>query len=238
MYYRTWLTKNRIATSRIAIDRMRHTAVAHIMTDCDDNQIAAFAPGATEIPYPLTQTTMKFFRNARCAIIGPSRPSDIMRQCRALKRARIPYIADPGQEIPALTSSQLLELIRGSEALFGNDYEIELIRQKIKHSRNQLIKRVKFLVITLGAKGSMIYQRDTAWKIAAAPPTRVVDPTGAGDAYRAGFIHGYIRGVPLETCGHIASLVARLPLAHYGTQEHALSPTDRAAIKKLLLHAA
>jgi adenosine kinase len=89
----------------------------------------------------------------------------------------------------------------------------------------------------LGAKGSLIYEGSRMIKIKAVKPSALVDPTGAGDAYRAGFIHGYVRGAPLAVCGAIASLVARLPVAHYGTQEHALTARDCVSIKKLLTRA-
>lgn len=232
-HYAVWLKKNRISTHSIEIDRARHTAVAHIMTDRDDNQITSFAPGATALPYALTPTARKQLASARLAIIGPSHPEDIMVKCRAFTRAHIPYFADPGQVIPILTPTNILELVRGAEALFGNDYEFELIKQKIKKTRTQLLHMVKFLVVTLGAKGSAIYQGPHIIKIQAILPTKFVDPTGAGDAYRAGFIHGYVRGAPLEVCGKIASLIARLPVAHYGTQEHTLSKADRVRINKL-----
>ena len=192
--YQTWLKARRIDARSIEIDRNRHTAVAHMITDLDDNQIAAFAPGATRLPYPVTAAQLKSYRDARLALVGPSHPSDIMRQCRAMQRAHIPYIADPGQEITALTRAQLLELIRNAEALFGNDYESELIQQKIKKTRSQLLRMVKFLVVTLGAKGSVIYTNNKAFAIPAVKPKRLIDPTGAGDAYRAGFIHAYVRG--------------------------------------------
>jgi adenosine kinase len=155
------------------------------------------------------------------AIISPGNVVDMVNAARAYKKLKIPYIADPGQQIPVLKAKELEELIDGAKALFVNDYEFELIIKTLKHKNTETLKQmVEILVVTYGAEGSVIYSGGEEIKIRAIKPRKVVDPTGAGDAYRAGFIKGLVNGWDLKKCGEMASWVAKWPVEYYGTQEH------------------
>ena len=132
----------------------------------------------------------------------------------------MPYFADPGQQIPALSREQLIRLISGAQGLFCNDYEFDLIRHKMKTSLEKLLIMTQMIIVTLGAKGSVIYNKNREIKVPAVKVRKIVDPTGAGDAYRAGFLKGLANNWSLKKCGQLAAWVAKHPVEHYGTQEH------------------
>lgn len=219
-HYKNWLVKNKIDISGVKIIKDKNTASAHVITDLDDNQITALHLETMGIPRGISALLIKTLQPINLAIISPGNIQDMLNSTRVYKKLKIPYIADPGQQIPALSAIQLKELIGGAKALFCNDYEIELIKQKIKKSRKQIEQIVEMLVITYGAEGSVIYSEGREIKIGIVKPKKVVDPTGAGDAYRAGFIKGLISGWDLKRCGELAAWVAKWPVEYYGTQEH------------------
>jgi adenosine kinase len=189
------------------------------MTDKADNQITGFYGGAKIQPPipPLSggQDAM--------AIVSPDWVARMIEYVKIFKRFKVPYIFDPGQQITALNAGQLKLAIGGAKVLIGNDYEIQLILNKLKISLGKLQKMVEILIITKGGEGSEIHQGGREIKIAAAKPKKVLDPTGAGDAYRAGFIKGLIMGWPLEKCGKLAATVAVYTVEKYGTQTHRFS---------------
>lgn len=215
--YKKWLIKNKISTEGIKLIKGRNTASAHIITDRDDNQISALYLATMGIDSGLKEKKIKDFGKVKLAIVSAGNIDDMMTAVRIYKKLGIPYIADPGQQIPILGKAELEFLTRGAMALIVNDYEAELIRRKIK---KEVKKIVEVLVVTYGAKGSVIFYKGSSIKIAAVRPKKVVDPTGAGDAYRAGFIKGLVSGWELRKCGELASWAAKFPVEHYGTQEH------------------
>ena len=219
--YKKWLVKNKLRLEGIKIIKDKNTAAAHIMTDLDDNQITALHLETMGIERGISPVLIKKFAPIEIAIVSPGNISDMLGAARTYKKMGIEYIADPGQQIPALSAGQIKELIGGAKALFCNDYEIELITKTLKHKNTETLKRmVEILVITYGAKGSVIYNKGKEIKIGIMKPKKVVDPTGAGDAYRAGFIKGLILGWDLKKCGELAAWVAKWPVEYYGTQEH------------------
>ncbi|MFA6322090.1 MAG: carbohydrate kinase family protein [Candidatus Buchananbacteria bacterium] len=214
--YEQWLKKNKIDISGVNILPGQHTASAYIITDQADNQIAGFYPGA------MTQKLKANLlgRRADIAIVSPQSPADMVKFPKLFKQKKIPYIFDPGQQMTSLTPEQLKQAITGSKVLVGNDYEISVIAKRIGWSLEKILKQTEILVITKGEKGSEIRTGNKTVKISPAKPKNTSDPTGAGDAYRAGLIYGLLNNWSLEKTGRLAGLVSVYTVELYGTQTH------------------
>lgn len=212
--YKLWLEKNKIQTDSIELDQQLKTAVATILTDETNNQIAAFYPGA------MMESYKKEIPEGRFGIVAAGNPEDMKRMPTHFKERHIPYLYDPAQGIPILSGDDLREGITGAEAVISNDYELELIKDKTNWTETEILSKTKVLVTTLGEKGSRIM---TPSEVIEVPPGLVEnsdDPTGAGDAYRAGFIAGYLREFPLKTCAQLGAIVACYTVERHGTQTH------------------
>jgi len=217
--YEQWLKKNKIDISGVRILPGQHTASAYIITDQKDNQIAGFYPGAMAEP---TANSKWQIANGKytLAIVSPQNPKDMVLLPSLFKKKKIPYIFDPGQQMTSLSPNQLKQSINGSEVLIGNDYEISVISKRTNWSTEKIIKQTKLLVITKGEKGSEMITAQKTVKIPPAKPKNTSDPTGAGDAYRAGLIYGLLNKWPLEKTGRLAGLVSVYTVEKYGTQTH------------------
>ncbi|MFA6194846.1 MAG: carbohydrate kinase family protein [Patescibacteria group bacterium] len=218
--YRKWLEKGGADLSRIRTVPTDRTATAYIITDQADNQIAAFYPGARPKDYARRACN---FKEINLAIIAPDDKQRMLDYAVAYQKHHVPYIFDPGQALIAFSAAELKKAVRGAKVLIGNDYEIKLMADKMKITLAQLVKLVEILVITKGGKGSEIYQGQEKVVIKPAKPKNTSDPTGAGDAYRAGLIKGLIKGYNLKACGQLAGLVAVYTVEKYGTQTHQFS---------------
>jgi len=216
--YAKWLSKNKVDISGVKVVKDELTASAYIMTDKDDNQITAYYPGST-IKIPLTP----FVKGGIMAIIAPDIVVRMREYAKIFRQNKVPYIFDPGQQIAYYSRQELIYSIKGATMLIGNDYEIEMILKKLGVKFKQLEKLAEILVITKGAKWSEIYHKNKKIIIRAAKKKAVIDPTGAGDAYRAGFIKGLLLAWPLEKCGRLASVIAAYAVEKYGTQTHRFS---------------
>ena len=222
--YARWLDKNKIDRSGIKIIKNKNTASAHIITDKDDNQITALHLETMGMPCGITKNKISKMGKVDLAITSPGNVEDMVNAARVYKKLGIEYIADPGQQIPALGARDLRSIIEGAKILTVNDYELSLSVKILKYkSAKTVLKMVEALIITYGAKGSTIHNKGKEIKIKAVKPKKLVDPTGAGDAYRAGFIKGLVNGWNLKKCGELAAWVAKYPVEHYGTQEHKFS---------------
>ncbi len=157
------------------------------------------------------------------AIIAPDIVARMVKYAKIFKQNGTPYIFDPGQQITEYNARELKDCTNGAKVLVGNDYEIQLILNKLKIKQKQLEKLVEILIITKGGKGSEIYHQGQKIVIPPAKAKAVLDPTGAGDAYRAGFIKGLVMGRKLEKCGRLAGVVAAYTVEKYGTQTHRFS---------------
>ncbi len=218
--YEKRFKKLRINTSQIKKVKGRLTASAHIVTDQDDNQITSFCPGPADKKYC---QIIKKNKNIELAIVAPDAKELMIEYIRIYKQLKISYIFDPGQQITTLTARDLKKAITGSKVLISNDYENQVILNKLKLKRKDLEKMTEILIITKGALGSEIYYRNKKIFIPSAKPKAVLDPTGAGDAYRAGLIKGLTENWSLEKTGRLAGLVAVHAVEKYGTQEHKFS---------------
>jgi len=219
--YFEWLTKNKIACDNITIIEEELTASAYITTDQADNQITGFNPGAMK--YPSSFNFDKINPKESIAIIAPGNLEDMMSYPITCKAKGIDYIFDPGQSLPMWDSQDLIQCIEGSEIVISNDYELELIMNKTGLDKKKLLQRTNTIVTTLGELGSRICTPDCEINIPAIKPKKVVDPTGAGDAYRAGLIMGLIQGRNIEQSAKMGSVCASFAIESYGTQEYYFS---------------
>jgi adenosine kinase len=215
--YGQWLKKNKIDFSLVKQSKKEATASAYIMTDKADNQISGFYPGPMDVEYC---ALVRKIKNPSLAIVSPDFKPRMMTYVRLYKEMGLDYIFDPGQQITSFTASELHRVIKGSKILIGNDYEIKLILDKLNLVHDKLEKLVDILVITKGADGSEIYSKDGQINIKPVKVKKVIDPTGAGDAYRAGLIKGLVSGASLEKSAQLASTIAAYAVEQQGTQAH------------------
>jgi adenosine kinase len=216
--YEKWLRKHGISLEGVRLIPEEITASAYITTDMSDNQITAFNFGAMNHPsmYQLdAQNPAEVL-----AIVAPGNIDDMVSYSREYKKRGIRYIFDPGQSIPALTADQLVEMTTGSFMLICNDYEIEMISKATGLTKSEILKRTATVITTLGEKGSLLSTRDRDVTIPAAVPRVVEDPTGAGDAFRAGLIKGIVSGKDFQFASRMGSITASFAVEHRGTQEH------------------
>jgi len=222
--YFEWLMKNNIAYDNITIIEEELTAGAYITTDQADNQITGFNPGAMK--YPSSFNFDKIDPKESIAIIAPGNLEDMMNYSITCKAKGIDYIFDPGQSLPMWDSQDLIQCIEGSKIMVSNDYELELIINKTGLDKKELLQRTNSIITTLGELGSRVCTADGEINVPAIKPKKVVDPTGAGDAYRAGLIKGLIQCRNIEQSARMGSVCASFAIECYGTQEYYFSLTE------------
>jgi adenosine kinase len=216
--YFEWLKKNNISLEGIKIIDEEFTAGAYITTDKADNQITGFNPGAMKY-----QSGYKFNSAAprdSIALIAPGNLQDMAEYAKECKDKGISYICDPGQSLTAWEKESLKEWIEGSAMLISNDYELEMVMKMTGMNKKELLLLTKTIITTLGEKGSLISTGESDIKIPPAKAGDVVDPTGAGDAFRAGLLKGIAIGKDLETGARMGAVAAVYAIEKYGTQEH------------------
>lgn len=222
--YKNWLELNDIDISKIVKVENVPTATAYIITDQSDNQITGFFMGAMKTS--AENISIEDLKDARLAIVSPGNKKDMVCFSRFYKKNNTRYIFDPGQAVPSFDPQELSECIMGAWILIANDYEISFILEKTKLTKQEIFKHCEAIITTLGEKGSYIESQKEKYEIPAAKPKNVLDPTGAGDAYRAGLIKGIISGLPWDTCGRLAGVVAAYTVEKLGTQTHEFTIED------------
>ncbi len=222
--YRKWLTGHSIRTTHIKQLKQVATSSCYIITDKSDNQITGFFAGAMQ--YSNGPVPKKFFGRRSIACVSPGNIDDMKKYPLQYKKTKTPYIYDPGQQIPILSKKDLLQGITGAEVFISNDYELALILKKVGLTLPALLKKAAIVVTTKGEKGSIIRQGKRIYRIPPAKPKNTSDPTGAGDAYRAGLIKGLINKYPLPKVGRLAGLVSVYTVEKYGTQTHTFTWTS------------
>ena len=215
--YTSWLDSNGIASTHIKCIPGNFTAQAFITTDLDDNQITAFHPGAMNESH---QNSVKDTTDVTLAIIAPDGRDGMFQHARECHEAGIPFLFDPGQGLPMFNGEELMHFIELADYLAVNDYEAQLLQEKTGHSLEVLASKVKALIVTLGASGSQIYADGKRFDIPSVKAMAVVDPTGCGDAYRAGLLYGIARGWDWPTCGRLASVMGAIKIESRGGQNH------------------
>lgn len=191
------------------------TAQAFITTDLDDNQITAFHPGAMNFSH---DNHVSEAQQIDLGIVSPDGRLGMLQHAEEFYEAGIPFIFDPGQGLPMFNGEELMHFIELADYVTVNDYEAQLIEERTGLATEKLAKIVKAYIVTLGAQGSVIYADGNKIEIAAAKASQVVDPTGCGDAYRAGLLYGIARHMDWQTTGRLASLMGALKVAHRGAQ--------------------
>lgn len=196
------------------------TAQAFITTDLADNQITAFHPGAMNFSH---LNSVKDARDIRLGIIAPDGRDGMLQHAREFHEAGVPFVFDPGQGLPMYNGEELLDFIDKADYIAVNDYEGQLLQDRTGCSLESLADRAKALIITLGAQGSIIYADGKQFAIPCIKPKEIVDPTGCGDAYRAGLLYGVVNHLDWQTTGQLGSLMGALKIAQRGGQNHQFS---------------
>jgi adenosine kinase len=202
------------------------TAQAFITTDLDDNQITAFHPGAMNQSH---RNHVHDVDDVELGIVAPDGRDGMLQHAREFHGAGIPFIFDPGQGLPMFSSDELLEFVRMAQYVTVNDYEGRLLEERTGRRIEDLAKLVTAFVVTLGARGSRIYTNGRQIEIPCVEPEAIVDPTGCGDAFRAGLLYGIANGLEWELAGRIASLLGAIKIAQRGGQNHQFTRDEIAA---------
>jgi len=194
-----------------------YTAQAFITTDLDDNQITAFHPGAMNESH---RNSVRDAKDVRLGIVAPDGREGMLQHAREFREAGIPFIFDPGQGLPMFGGDELLAFIDQATYLTVNDYEAQMLQEKTGQTLDALAQRVDALIVTRGGEGSLIRAKGQQIEVPCVKPSAVVDPTGCGDAYRAGLLYGIANGIDWPLTGRLASLIGSIKIANRGGQNH------------------
>jgi adenosine kinase len=222
--YRERMQAQGIPLEHVEVIAGTFTAQAFITTDLDDNQITAFHPGAMQQAH-LNQVA-DAGAGVALGIVAPDGRQAMIEHAAQFAAAKIPFIFDPGQGLPMFGAEELKVFIAQAQWVTVNDYEWGMLQQKTGLSEADVAAQVAALIITHGASGSVIYSGGRMLRIPCAKPKAVVDPTGCGDAYRAGLIHGLLKGLDWETIGRTASLMGAIKIESRGPQNHSFTRPD------------
>ena len=215
--YSNWMKRQGICQDYIRIVDEVFTAQAFITTDLDDNQITAFHPGAMNHSH---LNRVGDAPDISIGIVSPDGRDGMLAHAEQFATAEIPFIFDPGQGLPMFDGEELRRFVEQAAWVTVNDYEWQLLKERTGWDVDDLKQRVRGLIVTRGAEGSMIYTTDTDLEIPAAKPATVTDPTGCGDAYRAGLLYGLMAGYDWLTVGRVANLMGAIKIECHGTQNH------------------
>ena len=196
------------------------TAQAFITTDLDDNQITAFHPGAMNHSH---ENHVADARDVKLGIIAPDGREGMLQHAREFHAAGVPFIFDPGQGLPMFSGAELAAFVDQASYVTVNDYEGQMLQERAGAKLEQLARKVKALIVTLGARGSLVITNGRSIEIPPIKPEQVVDPTGCGDAYRAGLLYGITAGLDWPVTARLASLLGSIKVASRGGQNHRFS---------------
>ncbi len=216
--YRQWLQAAGVDTSLVKEVPGKFTASFFCSTDRDNNQIASFYTGAMANAGELS---FRLVPDVDLTIISPNDPGAMLQYADECRTLGIQYIFDPGQQCARMSGEELADGLAGAAIVISNDYEFEILRQKTGLSEAALLRDARALVVTRGEQGSTIVTRDGRHDVPSVPPHRIVDPTGVGDAFRAGFLKGMALGASLEVAARMGSVAGTYALEHLGGQSHA-----------------
>ena len=216
--YEKWLLKNSLPTACIKAITSVLTACAYITTDRDDNQITAFNPGAMAF-----EADLPVLDGSSMVFIGPGNKMDMMNFSQKARLAGAPFFFDPGQSLNIWNGDELREAVRGALCFISNDYELSLFLRMTGWAMKDLYKAVGVVITTKGSDGVVIDPGGDKLLIPAVPVRKVVDPTGAGDAFRAGVLKAKMMDLPWDIACQVGAAVASFSVEHYGTQEHSFT---------------
>ncbi len=215
--YAEWMDEKGINRRHITSIDDAFTAQAFITTDLDDNQITAFHPGAMEFS---NINSVRDADDIDIGIIAPDSRQAMMEHAAQFDEAGIPFIFDPSQQLPMFDADDLNHFFNQADFVTVNDYEWKMIHERTTLSPKDLLNKIKALIVTRGAEGATIFTPDTEFTIPAVRVDEVVDPTGCGDAHRAGLLYGLNHGLDWETTGRLGALMGAIKVGHHGTQVH------------------
>jgi adenosine kinase len=215
----------RMGISTRAIRKIDHayTAQCFVTADLDNNQINAFHPGAMQFAH---ENNAGDHGPLRVAIIAPDGRDGMLKHAQDLSALKVPFMFDPGQQLPMFSGDELIQFIDQATYLAANDYEFEMVMDRTGLTLADIAARLDALVITRGDKGSDIYAGGKHHEIPPVPAAAVVDPTGCGDAYRAGLLYGITNDLDWPTTGRLASLMGSIKIAHQGGQNHVVTAAE------------
>jgi adenosine kinase len=213
--YREHLNKHGIRMDGIRVFEEQFTPQCFITTDLDNNQITAFHPGAMSSAH---ENHVRSIPDISFGIVAPDGRDAMLQHVDEFAARGVPFIFDPGQAMPLFNGEEFRAMIEKATYVIVNDYESQLLQQRTGWSAAEIASRVKAYIVTLGPRGSLIHEGGNTHEIPAARERQVVDPTGCGDAYRAGLIFGIMKGWDWPTIGRMASLMGALKVEHPGTQ--------------------
>ncbi len=225
--YAKWFERCGIEQKHIRTVPGSFTGQAFITTDMDDNQITAFHPGAMSMAH---ENRVGDARGVTIGIVSPDGREGMIEHAAQFAEADIPFVFDPGQGMPMFDGDELLRFVEQASWVALNDYESQLLQERTGKTVEQLAGMVQAIVVTRGAEGSLVYADGACTEIPAAGIAAAVDPTGCGDAYRAGLLFGLINDLDWPTTGRVAALMGAIKVEHHGTQNHSFTMdefTDR-----------
>jgi adenosine kinase len=215
--YAAWLERWDLPRTHVRVLENEFTAQGYITTDLENNQITTFHPGA------MNQSHLNRVSDSsgiRLGIVAPDGREGMVAHAEQFAAAGVPFIFDPGQGLPMFGGEELRGFIARAAWVAVNDYEASLLTERTGWSLEQIASRVRALIVTRGGEGSWIFADGQRLEIPVAPAASIADPTGCGDAYRAGLLFGLQRGLDWASTGRVASLLASIKIAHHGTQQH------------------
>jgi adenosine kinase len=224
--YADWLDRHGIARDQVRVVPGAYTAQAYITTDRDDNQITAFHPGAMSCAH---LNRVEDAQGVTLGLVSPDGRQGMIEHAEQFAAAGIPFMFDPGQGMPMFDGPALERFASQATWLAFNDYEAKLMAERTGKGPEALAQRAAAVIVTRGAAGSLVFTRERVYEIPAAPAAAVVDPTGCGDAYRAGLLYGLMNGLDWETTGRIAALMGAIKVEQPGTQNHRFGRAELAA---------
>jgi adenosine kinase len=223
--YESWLQRHNVDTSGVHISESRHTARFVCTTDAEQNQIASFYPGAmSEARNIELRPVVDRVGRADVVLIGANDPEAMLRHTEECRFRGYPFAADPSQQLARMDGPEIVPLIEGAAYLFTNEYEAALIEQKTGLTTADIARMVEVRITTLGPNGARVERRgEPAVTVSVPEEERRVDPTGVGDAFRAGYLSGQLWGLSDERCAQVGSLLATYVIETMGTQEYELA---------------
>ena len=223
--YRAWLESKGIDTSCVRVIPGDYTASFFANTDRSNSQIASFYPGAMSHASEFALVDLLCVK-PDLVIISPNDPKAMDQYVIECQQKGFPYLYDPSQQIVRLDADSLRRGVKGAQSVFVNEYELGMLDKKAGMQLEEILKQVKYMVVTRGKEGATVYAEGKEFAIPIVPPERIVDPTGVGDAFRGGFLTGYRLGLSWEICGKMGALSATYCLERKGTQNHSYSPVE------------
>ncbi len=221
--YAEWMDRCDITRKHLKVIDDTYTGQAFITTDMDDNQITAFHPGAMNNSH---EVEVREADNVTIGIVSPDGREGMIQHAQQFAAEGIPFIFDPGQGMPMFNGEELMQFVDLATWVTLNDYEAQLLQERTGRELDDLANEVEALIVTLGAKGSHIYHNSERVDIPPAKVAMINDPTGCGDAYRAGLLYGLKKGLDWETTGRIAALMGAIKIEQHGTQNHSFTADE------------